>query len=41
MNKTIEKKLNGMAALITGSGGGIGSEVALALAADGAKVVGE
>jgi NAD(P)-dependent dehydrogenase (short-subunit alcohol dehydrogenase family) len=30
-----------MAAEVTGSGGGIGSEVALALAAEGAKAVGE
>jgi len=33
------KKLNGMAAVVTGSGSGIGREVALALAAEGAKVV--
>jgi NAD(P)-dependent dehydrogenase (short-subunit alcohol dehydrogenase family) len=33
------QKLNGLSAVVTGSGGGVGREVALALAAEGAKVV--
>jgi NAD(P)-dependent dehydrogenase (short-subunit alcohol dehydrogenase family) len=33
------QKLNGLSAVVTGSGGGVGREVALALVAEGAKVV--
>ena len=38
-DKTMSRNLQDMSAVVTGSGGGIGREVALALAKEGAKVV--